>query len=841
MCPLLFMPLGWVVFSRPALLVLLAAAAAGPVLIAHRAGRRGYRVSRLSVTLQSIALTAAALALAGPAAEVGPGQPKPVLVFQDVSASCRDQRDKFVTLPESTPIERLAFADSVAAEAIELAPNRTDASPVLRLAAARASSIAGAVIHTDGRFADDWSAAAAFLADTGVPVIIVPMDSPPPDARIADFIASRRPDGRVELRLTVVANALARRTITVTSGGAATPLLSRSLDLLADQPVTLSLTDRPQAGRACVYRAELSAGDAFAENDSATVATLGVRRRIAVVASPDAGDLAGVISAAAGLEYAEFQAITPTRASADANEWLDYSAVILADAEGKLLARPVREALAAYVRSGGGLVLIGAGPHAGPADRDDPLNQVSALVANPYQRKPLRLIVALDASGSMAESSAMAGRIKFDQAVEAVTSLRRHLTPADSLSVITFSNDANQAYDSSPGPPDFGDLAEALSRVRPGGPTDVGKALLLAARQPVQEGRDGLVLVVSDLRTKKFDPMAMADSFRGRGLSLAVVALSSAGQTDTPEGTPLESLARLLRAPIVAGQRDLSGLAKVFGNLLRRTRGNALRRGSFPAAVVRPGLDLTPGPLPAVGAYLLSAPQPGAEVLAKVSDEHDPLLARRRVGLGRSVSLAMPLAARRTTPWPAGQVTAVAARGVVWAMRPRGDGRFAGRCERRRGRMCVTIEARDGGAGVNGLDLRGRIQPVEAGAGSPSAEFSLNQTAPGRYEGDVEDIAGPIAVEVFVPVAEAADGRVVWQTVMPAQTSREQAAIGCDRAALARLAELTGGRIVASAELDAFARSLDQARLTGLWPVLLGLAIAVMLADWALARVRRRA
>ena len=860
-----------VTFSRPVLLLALAAIAA-PVLISRWAARRGHRVAPLGVALQCAAVAFVALALAGPAAPVGPGQRKPVLILQDVSSSCRVQRDRAIELPPDVPVERLAFASSVAANAADLDPNRTNLSPVLRLAAARGADLAGVVIHTDGRFTDHWPPAAEVLAQAHLPVAIVPMDSPPGDARIAEFDARRRPDGAVQLRVTVRSDALYRRRLRVRrihpSSGAAGALVDRTLDLLADQPATITITDTPPAGSAAAYRAELTpalapgaamGADAFPENDSAEAATLPIRRTVAAIGLNSAENPPPGRGVLAGLQGLDVQPVRADQTGADVNWWMDFSAVVLADANGQVLARPARAGLAEYVRSGGALVLLGAGPHGSPADRDDPLNLVAALVANPYERKPLRLIVILDASGSMAEASGPAGRVKFAQAVEAVASLRQHLTEADSLSVITFSDDANQVYDSGSGPPDFGVLAEALSKVRPGGSTDVGKPLNLAASQAVPAGRDALVLVVSDLRTKPFDPQAMADAFGRRGLSLAVAAIASAGETAPTEAPPLEALVRLLKGTLVAPprspegrQENLAGLAKVFAGLLRQTRGDALRRGQFPAAVIRPLLGLAVSPLPEVRAYLLAAPQGGAEVVAQVAGEHDPLLAVRQVGLGRSVTLVMPAGAGLNPAWvQSGELARVVGRAVRWSLRPALDGRFDGQARRQDGRIRVTIEARDANGPINGLDPAGRIVPVAAAPGEAGASFPLVQTAPGHYEGDAGDPGTLAGVEVRAggstersPQADSTSvppgGRVVWQDVLSAGAPAELAQVGPDAVNLSRLAELTGGRIVNGQDLGAFGQRLAAARRRDLWPALLAVAVALMLAEWAVTRVRRR-
>jgi len=228
-------------------------------------------------------------------------------------------------------------------------------------------------------------------------------------------------------------------------------------------------------------------------------------------------------------------------------------------------------------------------------------------------------------------------------------------------------------------------------------------------------------------------------------------------------------------------------------------------------------------------------------VAAEVGPEHDPLLGVRQVGLGRSVTLAMPAGPAENPAWQAGKLAEVVGRGVAWAIRPAADGRFAGQAVRQGGLVKFVIEARDANGPIDGLDLAGRVMSIAPGGdGAQPVAVPLEQTAPGRYQGAGPDGGGPLAVEVAAG-GSTMPGRAVWQTVMPAAAAAEFAAVGADRANLRRLAELTGGQIVPSTDLAAFGRGLIEARLTPLWPAFLGLAAAVMLAEWALARVRRRA
>jgi len=828
--------------GTPTVIVLLAAAAAAPVLLALWGRRHGRRTPAPLAAMQVLAVLLAGAALARPSAPVGPAAARPYMLLRDVSASLRGQ-DANLDLPADLPRETYVFADGVAPLGTAVGQATTLLAPALRLALARRgglpaagkqAGLAGLIVQTDGRFADsDWRSAAAAAGRAGLPALVVPMDSPPADARIADFAARRAPDGAVELSVSLASNALDRRTVAVRRTGLAPPveLLSRRLDLLADQPAGLHLTDADAPrDAAAVYEARLSAGDEFPENDSAAAIALPRVRRAALVGG-------GAIAAEALARQADMPvvAVRAAEAPATAAGWMGYCCVVLQDANGTLLAPASRAALAEYVRSGGGLVLVGAAPHGSPADRDEPLSRVAALVANPHERRPLKVTLVLDASGSMGEAADAGGTggTKFDQAVEAAMSLRRHLTDADALSAIVFSDSPRRVYDSGPRPVDFAALRQALRAVRPAGPTDVEKALFLAAGELAAEGRDGLVLVVSDLLTRPFQRAdALAAALRQHKLTLAVVQIASSGSPYPDHPSDLEALVRALGSPAVVSRPDLSGLADVFARFLRQARPSALRTGAFEARVVREAFGTPPGPLPRVQSYLLSAPRDSAVVLAKVGPEGDPLLARRQVGLGRSVTLALDPRAGANPAWElAGRLTGMTAGVARVAAAPVGDPRFACTADRAGDLLRVSVEAADANGPMNGLRLTALVGGVEDDAGRP---VELPQTAPGRYAADLPAPAGAAALVL------RADGAAVWRTALPQLPAPELARLGADWANLRSLAELTGGRIVARVDLAGLARSLDRRRRMELWPWLLAAAAAVMLLEWSAAKVHHR-
>ena len=828
------LPAAWVVrFAQPVWLIA-AAAAPLPVIWALRARRRGRWLSWVSVALQCGAVVAAAVALARPSLPAGRKASRPWLILRDVSPSMRGQMDPVPAWPDDLPKEAMHFAEAVLPPGRPADPSApaTFAAGALKLAEARADGLAGVVVVTDGQFHDvDWPAAARALGRTGLRVMVVGRNTPPRDARIADLSADR-PAGAAaaELRLTVVANARMRRTVIVRRAEPdGEPILTRTLELLPDSPVSLRLTDAAPADRAVAYRAALGEPDEVPENDAASALVLPRQERLAFVAAAQADRREG-FQAALGLAVA---AVAPAGAPADAAGWMDYAAVVLVDASGELLDGPRRAALARYVRGGGGLVLVGCGPCRSPADHADPLDRVAALVANPYQRTPLHVIVVLDVSGSMAEpvGSPGGGRRKYDQAAEAVLALKRHLTPDDRVTAVVFSDSARPVYASGAGPCDFAELRARLNAVSPGGRTRAGPALLAAADVPHLPNRQGLVLLVSDLLTEPFAPAAVEAAFRRNDLRLAIVAVSAGAEEPPsgPGGTPLADLARRLEAPLRRTD-SLAGLAEIFAAFLRNRRGNPIRLGRFePAAGTL--FAAQPEKLPPLDAYLLSAANPGAEVLARV--DGDGLIARRQAGLGRSVSLAVPLAGhnRLLGTWPG--LDGLLARAARWAMRPAADGRFAARVDRTGGQIHLRIDARgpDGPVNVAGLAVRA-VGPSHTD--DPPREAQLAQVGPGRYEGSIAAPPGAVGLQVL-----DATGRVVWRGPAGGTYPREFAALGADWEALRKLADLAGGRVVRESDLASAAGKWDVRRRVAVWPHAVLLALAAMLLDWALTRVRR--
>ncbi len=821
-----------------------------PVIFLNLRRRGGVGV--LSVFLQCLAVALVVAALSDVRVRLGEAARMPYLVFQDVSASTRGQ-EKLTALnrnmdwPVDAPVEVYDFAASATRAAGRPDESATNLVPAVQVALARGGGAAGFIFQTDGRFQDKWRPYAEELSGRARDVLILPMTSPPPDARIGELTARRTVGDEVRLRLTVTSNAMQRRGVRVYREDAPDePLFEKTLNLLMDDAATFRITDRAApADEAVVYRAELLEADAFERNDAAEIVLPPAARRVAVVGPPRTSvNLPAEIGAAV-------EKINPAGAPRDAAGWMNFSAVVLFDPRGDLLDRQRRASLGDYVAAGGGLVQVGAGPSAGPGDEADPLNRVAALVANPYRRKKMNVTVVLDASGSMGETAGTSRR-KFDRAREAVLALQEYLGPSDSLAVVIFSDRPRVVYRSGAGGVDFSALEQAMGEVAPAGPTDVAPALKLAAKNRPSGQRQGLVIVVSDLRTRPFDPTEVAEMFAPDNLSLAVVAVRSG---EDGGGGDLRELADMLDAEMLTS-RTLADLAEIFAGFVRKARGGRVREGKFAAELARPAFGINPDQWPPLDAYILAAPRENAEVIVRAAD--DPILARRVAGMGRSVTLAVPVGAESNEGLVrSGAFGEFLASAVRWAMRGESDSRFTAELEDTGGKLKITVNAEDADGPMNFLDLTAAVSGFDAagrahGNDTPRAEppyrqnlhalpsgrfveTPLAQVGPGRYSGQVNLPGRPAAVEV-----RDKSGRTVWTGTVARTAGAEYSAVGPDWKNLRRLAELTGGEIIDARQLPRAVRAMRRRDFVPLWPWLLAAAVAVMLADWLIGRMVAR-
>ncbi len=219
------------------------------------------------------------------------------------------------------------------------------------------------------------------------------------------------------------------------------------------------------------------------------------------------------------------------------------------------LAPRENERLAAAVRSGAGLVILGgSNSYAGGRWAGTPLESVSPLWAFPDDR--VALVVVLDCSGSMNES--IAGRTKMHVVTTALGEALSLLKDDDELAAVPFPVDQPIPF----GPASKrGDVAETLRRIDAGGPTEIAPALkrALDLLQGATAGRKH-ILLLSDCETEESPEALKAVAARLGGVGLTIVGTAGTrGRLEALGGDfiGILDLAKLDLAQAVARSRGL--------------------------------------------------------------------------------------------------------------------------------------------------------------------------------------------------------------------------------------------------------------------------------------------
>ncbi|WP_435016768.1 glutamine amidotransferase [Tundrisphaera sp. TA3] len=234
------------------------------------------------------------------------------------------------------------------------------------------------------------------------------------------------------------------------------------------------------------------------------------------------------------------------------------------------------------------------------------------------------------------------------------------------------------------------------------------------------------------------------------------------------------------------------------------------------------------------------------------AEQPPPLLAHWTYGLGRSVAFTSDAGRKWATAWPAwDNYAAFWSQVVRWAMRPVDNRNLALNVRREDGKIKVVVDALDKDSQfLNFLQIQGSVLSPDLKRSS----LELVQTAPGRYEGTVDEAEASGNYFVNLGYAGPGDVKGVVSTGVSVPYSDEYRELKGNPGTLETIASITEGETLSwkrrtDGSLD-LARTLEESRpfrrdkftqtpraLTPLWPTLLWLAGVLFLGDVAVRRV----
>lgn len=538
--------------------------------------------------------------------------------------------------------------------------------------------------------------------------------------------------------------------------------------------------------------------------------------------------------------------------------WLQaFDLIVLQNVGADAVPERTQEALVSYVSQlGGGLVMVG-GPESFGAggwkgSTLEPILPVRLDLPERLIVPAMAVVLVIDNSGSMNRSVMGSDRSQMQIAAEGAATAVLSMDKTDLVGVISFNSEYTVEIPLGPNSDPKG-AAATIRAIGADGGTFLPPALEQAQKQ-LENAKAEIkhIIVLSDgVSMGKERLNALAQSVAGDNIRLTTIAV----------GDDSDSKVMADMASIGGGQfyrvTDPNTLPRIFLRAVRVVRSPLVRETPFtpvPISAGSPVLDGL-GPLPPLGGLVLTQPRPEPTVLSVLATPArpagasgiggggEPVLAYWSAGLGRVAAFTSD-AHRWAAAWvasPDGLYSRFWSQLVRTTARPPTSRTQVLTLDSSGDRISARLDATgDDGRPLDLLD-------VPASVYSPAGrriDLRLQQVGPGQYEAQS-------------PAGSASEPGVYVVTLAPRQGTRALAPViggvsrptgaefrrlSSDRAALERIAAVSGGRVLSLADPGA-AKLFDRTGVkpaetrTSLWRLLTIWAIAVMLLDVATRRV----
>ncbi|MFP4376536.1 MAG: VWA domain-containing protein [Spirochaetales bacterium] len=588
------------------------------------------------------------------------------------------------------------------------------------------------VLLSDGQETIGNAAAAArSIAEAGVEIYTVPLQSRPADGEV--FIRS------VTVPQEVRVNESHEFGVVVASDGtpAATVTVFRDGEYYGEERLVLGRGDNVLTFQG-VFREEgihrygvrvTSPGDPLAiNNEYETVVRVSGEPTVLYVAS----DPAQPVLRALGQQGIQVDVATTEAMPADVGGLVTYEAVILDNVPAYDMSVPRMEAIERYVRdTGGGLIMIGGdtsfgagGYYQTPIERALP---VDMDVTSTMRIPSLAMLFVIDKSGSMGAQES-GGISKLDLVKEAVVSAVEIMNPYYSVGLIAFDADFEWTVPVTEAG-NRAQIIEDLSRLESGGGTVLDGALRESLRTLTDsEAAVKHLIVLSDGLTDESDFQPLIEELAAESITVSTVSVGSSADRELMRNMAEWGGGRSYHTA------DTRSVPRIFAAETTIVSRDLIVEERFIPQVVAPGPILEgidPNSIPPLEGFVLAYQKNGAQMLLS-GTQSNPLLSSWQYGLGRSVAFTSDLRAKWAVNWlDWSGYPQLLAQAVRWAQRPPGGGNYTVRFDRTGEQSVVLVDAfENDGSFRNLLELRALVQPPRG----ETYDIPLSQTAPGRYE-----------------------------------------------------------------------------------------------------------
>jgi Mg-chelatase subunit ChlD len=678
-----------------------------------------------------------------------------------------------------------------------------------------------------------------FVVDPGLEVLVSDVSAPSQirQGERFDLSISLEATGPVETSVRVLAG---ERVIYETRYALERGRQSFNLPLTAEEPGFTS------------YQVQIEPEeDGFYQNNQAAAYTYVTGPPHLLLVAPEPGERIGnqrerpdeYTALMRALEAGEFRvdAVPPGALPANLVELANYEALILVDVPARQLTQRQMQAVQSYVRDlGGGLVAVGGPTSYGVGGwYQTPLEEtlpVEMQIKDEQRRSSVAMVFIIDRSGSM--SSTSGGVSKLDLAKEAAARSVELLSPLDRVGVITFDSAAAWTVPmtdlSNPG-----EVINAIGSIRAGGGTDILAGLrAMAETLPNEPSSVKHVILLTDGGANPQGIPELVSSMQLQyNITLTAVGVGS-------DAAPfLEQIAEL------GGGRyhftaEPASIPSIFTEETTLATRAYIVEGTFYPQLETPSQILTGiREIPPLHGYVSASSKAAAQTIL-VSEQGDPILAAWQYGLGRAVAFTSDASGAWGKDW------------VGWEQFPNFWSQAAGFSSRQVAQSGLQVRVVDQGKqarlevdayNLSGSSLNGpqgtylNDYQMEANLVGPTGEvsqFTLSQTAPGRYEGSFNPSEqGAYLIRISAESPEG-DMTLTETAGWVLSYSPEYSRLGSDPDQLLRVAAQVGGKVASANPGDVFTQDLPApARSRPAWPWLLALATLALPLDIAARRL----